>query len=287
MGVPGVFASGQGGLLDIAVARDFATSRIVFVSYAARLGRAQGTVLARARLSGDGTRLQDVEELFRMTTSSTGGRHFGGRIVEAQDGTLFLTLGERGDMDLAQVTGNHNGTIVRINPGGGAAGAGLPGALPDIWSYGHRNPQGAALDAAGQLWVAEHGARGGDEVNFIRPGANYGWPVISYGRHYSGARIGEGTSKPGMEQPAHYWDPSIAPSGLMVYSGKLWPQWRGHVFVGSLKFHHISRLSGSPLAEAEQMKGAQTRRVRDIVEAPDGSIWFISVGNDAVYRLTP
>ncbi|MCB1366458.1 MAG: PQQ-dependent sugar dehydrogenase [Rhodobacteraceae bacterium] len=288
-GVPGVFASGQGGLLDIAVAQDFASSRVVFVSYAARLGRAQGTVLARARLSGDGTRLQDVEELFRMATPSTGGRHFGGRIVEAPDGTLFLTLGERGDMDLAQVTGNHNGTIVRINPGGGAAGAGLAGALPDIWSYGHRNPQGAALDTRGQLWVAEHGARGGDEVNLIRRGANYGWPVIAYGRHYSGLKIGEGTHKAGMEQPDFYWDPSIAPSGLMIYSGRLWADWRGDFFVGSLKFDMISRLErkGGGLVEAERLQSRETARVRDIREAPDGTIWFLSVGKGAVYRISP
>ncbi|MDT8328062.1 MAG: PQQ-dependent sugar dehydrogenase, partial [Roseovarius sp.] len=165
--------------------------------------------------------------------------------------------------------------------------ANTPGAQPEIWSYGHRNPQGAALDLEGTLWAVEHGARGGDEVNRIKPGANYGWPVISYGRHYSGLKIGEGAAKAGMEQPAYYWDPSIAPSGLMIYSGALWPQWRGDFFVGSLKFGYISRLSGTALAEVEQLKSPETKRVRDIREAPDGSIWFLSVAEGAAFRITP
>ncbi|MEY8839778.1 PQQ-dependent sugar dehydrogenase, partial [Cribrihabitans sp. XS_ASV171] len=161
------------------------------------------------------------------------------------------------------------------------------GAEPEIWTYGHRNPQGASLDADGDLWTVEHGARGGDEVNRIRPGRNYGWPVISYGRHYSGAKIGQGTSKPGMEQPAFYWDPSIAPSGMVIYSGTLWPEWQGDFFVGSLKFDMISRLSGDPLQEAERIEGPETQRVRDVVEGPDGAIWFASEGQGAIYRMTP
>lgn len=160
-------------------------------------------------------------------------------------------------------------------------------AQPQIWSYGHRNPQGIAFDRRGRLWVVEHGAKGGDEINLIRKGANYGWPVISFGRHYSGAKIGEGTSKPGMQQPVWYWDPSIAPSGMMIYSGKLWPSWRGHFFVGSLKLDFISRLSGESLAEKERLKGPATGRIRDIAEAPDGSIWFASENDGAIYRLTP
>ncbi|MBO6774922.1 MAG: PQQ-dependent sugar dehydrogenase, partial [Marinibacterium sp.] len=164
---------------------------------------------------------------------------------------------------------------------------GQDGVQPEIWSYGHRNPQGAGLDLQGNLWTAEHGPRGGDEVNRIRRGANFGWPVISYGVHYSGAKIGQGTAKAGMDQPVHYWDPSIAPSGLLVYSGKLWPQWRGHVFVGSLKFDHIARLSGTPMREVEQIKGSETERVRDIVEASDGAIWFIAEGSGTVWRMVP
>lgn len=175
-----------------------------------------------------------------------------------------------------------DGTVPADNPF-----VGVDGAQPEIWSYGHRNPQGAALDAQGQLWVVEHGARGGDEVNVIVPGTNYGWPVIAYGRHYSGAPIGEGTAKEGMAQPEFYWDPSMAPSGMMIYSGRLWPQWTGDIFVGSLKFDYIARLAGTPLEEVEQLAGPETLRVRDIREAPDGSIWFLSVGQGALYRMTP
>jgi glucose/arabinose dehydrogenase len=162
-----------------------------------------------------------------------------------------------------------------------------PGARPEIWSYGHRNPQGATLDLDGNLVTAEHGARGGDEINRVRPGANFGWPVISYGRQYSGGRIGEGTERAGMEQPAFFWDPSIAPSGMVVCSGRLFTEWRGDILVGSLNSDLISRLGGSPLREVDRIAGPETARVRDIREAPDGSVWFLSVGQGAVYRLTP
>ncbi len=180
------------------------------------------------------------------------------------DGTLFLTIGERGDRPSAQDRMRHNGSIIRINRDGSIPDdnpfRGQSGE-PEIWSYGHRNPQGAALDLDGDLWAVEHGARGGDEVNRIKKGANYGWPVISYGRHYSGLKIGEGTAKSGMEQPAHYWDPSIAPSGMMIYSGALWPEWRGDMFVGSLKFDYISRLDGRPPARgrADRNRGYSSR----------------------------
>ena len=290
-GVPRVAARGQGGLLDITVARDFASTREVFLTYSKPQGRGSGTTLAVARLSADGARLEQVREIFEMARGSSGGRHFGSRVVEARDGTLFVTIGDRGDRPSAQDRASHNGTVVRVNRDGSVPGdnpfVNVTGARPEIWSYGHRNAQGAALDLNGNLWTAEHGARGGDEINRIRKGANYGWPVISYGVHYSGAKIGEGTSKPGMEQPEHYWDPSIAPSGLVIYSGKLWPDWKGDLLVGSLKFDYIARLSGSPLREVAQIKTGETARVRDVIEAPDGSIWFVSVGNGAVYRMVP
>jgi glucose/arabinose dehydrogenase len=236
--------------------------------------------------------LENWRDLFEMAPDSSGGRHFGSRVVEARDGTLFLTIGDRGDRPSAQDRGTHAGSIIRVARDGSVPQdnpfVGQAGILPEIWSFGHRNPQGAGLDAAGQLWTAEHGARGGDEVNRIRKGANYGWPVISYGRHYSGAKIGEGTSKPGLEQPAHYWDPSIAPSGLLIYQGNMFPEWRGDMFVGSLKDDYIARLeiSGETAREVGQIRNSATERVRDIIEAPDGSIWFISVGNGAVYRLS-
>lgn len=293
LGVPKVFASGQGGLLDIMIPRDFTTSHEVFLTYARRQGggKAAGTALAVGRLSDDGASLDNVRTLFETVPGGKGGRHFGSRVIEARDGTLFVTLGERGNRPSAQDRSNHQGSIVRINRDG-TVPASNPfvaqhGIRPEIWSWGHRNPQGAALDLRGNLWTSEHGARGGDEVNRIRKGANYGWPVISHGVHYSGKKIGIGTAKPGMQQPEFFWDPSIAPSSLMIYSGRLWPQWRGDMFVGSLKDANISRLSGHPLRQAEVIAGPETGRVRDVVEAPDGSIWFLSIGNGAVYRISP
>lgn len=290
-GVPQVATRGQGGLLDITLARDFAQSRTLFLTYSKpQQGGGAGTALASAVFTAGTDRLSDVRELFEIKPGTSGGRHFGSRVVEARDGTLFVTVGDRGDRPSAQDLGTHNGSVIRVTREGGIPDdnpyAGSNTAQPEIWSYGHRNPQGAGLDAEGTLWVAEHGAQGGDEVNRVKRGANYGWPVISYGRHYSGAKIGEGTSKAGMEQPEHYWDPSIAPSGLLIYQGDMFPSWRGDMFVGSLKFDYISRLSGSPYREVEQISTPQTSRVRDIVEAPDGSIWFISVGEGAVFRLT-
>ncbi|OZB17906.1 MAG: hypothetical protein B7X55_05630 [Rhodobacterales bacterium 34-62-10] len=290
-GLPDIRVAGQGGLLDVLVPRDFAQSNEIIFSYAKPQGRFEGTALAIARLSADRTQLENVRLLFEMKPGSSGGRHFGGRVVEARDGTLFLTTGDRGDDDSAQDLLRHNGKVIRINRDGSVPAdnpfVGRSDALPEIWSYGHRNPQGATLDAEGRLWLAEHGARGGDEVNLVQRGANYGWPVISYGRHYSGQRIGEGTERPGMEQPRMYWDPSMAPSGMAFYTGDLWPAWRGQAFVGSLKFDYIARIGGRDLAEVEQLKSSETDRVRDIRQAPDGSIWFISEGRGTVYRIAP
>ncbi|MEM9474121.1 MAG: PQQ-dependent sugar dehydrogenase [Pseudomonadota bacterium] len=292
-GVPAVVDAGQGGLLDVMIPRDFAQSREVFLSYAIPQGRGSGTAMAVGRLDEDGAGLTDVRVIFEMAEGSDGGRHFGSRIVEAGDGTIFLTMGDRGERPSSQDLTVHNGSVVRVNRDGTVPAdnpfVGQPGAQPEIWSYGHRNPQGAALDRDGNLWVNEHGARGGDEVNAVRRGANYGWPVISYGRHYSGLRIGEGTEKEGMEQPVFYWDPSIAPSGMAIYSGRLWPEWEGDFFVGSLKFDMISRLeaNGTGLREMERIEGDETLRVRDIVEAPDGALWFLSVGEGTAFRMTP
>ncbi|MEP6020235.1 MAG: PQQ-dependent sugar dehydrogenase [Paracoccaceae bacterium] len=290
-GVPAVVAEGQGGLLDVTLARDFQSSRTVFLTFAKKQPNGSGTAIASAQLNNNGSRLNDVKILFEAAPVGRTGRHYGSRVVEAKDGTLFVTIGDRGDRPSAQDRSNHNGSIIRINRDGTVPGdnpfVGQSDIQPHIWSFGHRNPQGAGIDANGTLWTAEHGARGGDEVNRIKKGANFGWPVISYGRHYSGGKIGDGTSKAGMEQPSHFWDPSIAPSGLLVYTGNMFPDWRGDIFVGSLKFDHISRLErkGTKVSEVEQIKGAETDRVRDIVQAPDGSIWFISVGNGTVYRV--
>lgn len=292
-GVPEVAAVGQGGLLDVMLPRDFAGSRLVYLSYAKDQGSGAGTALGVGRLSDDRRSLEDFRVIFEMSGGNSGGRHFGSRIVEATDDRIFLTIGERGDRPSAQDMARHNGSVIRINPDGSVPDDNpfidVPGARPELWSIGHRNPQGAALDPDGVLWVNEHGAQGGDEVNRIEPGANYGWPVISYGRHYSGGKIGEGTEKEGMEQPAHYWDPSIAPSGLAIYSGTLWEDWQGDFFVGSLKFDHIARLErdGDRLREVDRIETPETLRVRDVEEAPDGSLWFLSVGQGALYRIAP
>jgi glucose/arabinose dehydrogenase len=286
-GVPKVAASGQGGLLDVMVPRDFATSRRVWLSYAAPVGRGAGTAAGFGTLSADGSRLEGFTAVMTPAEQS-GGRHFGARLVEAPDGTVFLTTGDRGDGDLAQALDGPEGKVLRFSADGAPMTAAEYGAsaFPGLYSHGHRNIQGAALNAAGRLVTVEHGARGGDEVNMPLPARNYGWPVITYGRDYSGLRIGEGTAKPGMEQPLHYWDPSIAPSGLMVYSGKLWPEWKGHIFTGSLNSDFISRLDPATYAET-RITTDETTRVRDIIEVPDGSIWFLSVYEGAAYRITP
>lgn len=290
-GLPKIRAKGQGGLLDVLVPRDHSQSHTLFLTYSKSVDGGLGTAVLRATLAPDQNRLSNSKVIFEMADGASGGRHFGSRLAEARDGTLYVTLGERADRPAAQNLGSHKGKIIRISKSG-AAPASNPfqntqGALPEIWSYGHRNPQGMTFDAAGQLWAVEHGAKGGDEVNRIVKGANYGWPVIAYGTHYSGAKIGKGTAQSGMQQPDHYWDPSIAPSGLMIYSGKLWPEWRGHFFVGSLKFDYISRLSGQNLKEREQIKSNLTARVRDIREAPDGTIWFIAEDKGKIFRLSP
>lgn len=291
-GVPKVWAEGQGGLLDITLPRDFATIRDVFLTYAKPQPQGAGTALAVARLSKDGKRLTGLQELFVSAPVGKTGRHFGSRAVEALDGTLFITIGDRGNRPSAQDRSNHNGTIIRVTRTGGIPAdnpfMGSPDIRPEIWSFGHRNPQGAALDKNGQLWTAEHGAKGGDEVNRISKGANFGWPIISYGVHYSGNAIGEGAAKESMEQPAHYWDPSIAPSGLSVYEGDMFNPWNGDLLVGSLKFDYISRLSqsGGEMREVEKLSSAETNRVRDIYTASDGSIWFLSAGNGAIYRIS-
>lgn len=293
-GVPAVAASGQGGLLDVVAARDFAETREVFLSYAEPRGGESGTSVARARLSPDGTRLDELSVIFRQQPSAGSSVHFGSRIVEAPDGTLWVTLGERGAPVYAQNPLSHLGKIVRIgrdgtpprdNPFAQAA------ALPEIWSFGHRNVQGAALDpATGALWTVEHGARGGDEINRPQPGRNYGWPAITYGVDYSGMKIGEGTHKEGMEQPVHYWDPSIAPSGMAVYSGRLWPDWQGDIFVGALKAELIVRLDreGERITGEERLFEGVYGRIRDVREGPDGALWFLTdEDNGALFRIRP
>ena len=285
-GLPEVWDEGQGGLLDVMVPRDFDSTREVWLSFALRVDRGGATAVGSGRLTEDGRRLEGFT-VHWQGEGVPGGRHFGSRIVEAEDGTVFVTTGDRGtgpDGMEAQDATRAEGKVVRLNRDGSPAAA-FAGHAPGIHSIGHRNPQGAALDGDGMLWVVEHGAQGGDELNRIEGGRNYGWPVISYGEDYGGGRIGEGTEKAGMEQPVHYWVPSIAPSGLMFYQGAMFPEWRGDVFTGSLNSDFISRLDPEAGHAEERIAGAETGRVRDVVEAPDGSIWFLSVYDGAVYRL--
>ena len=292
-GLPEVEVDGQGGLLDVLIPRDFATTREVWLTYAKSQGRGSGTAIGKGKLSADGAALEGFAELFEMPPGSRGARHFGARIVEASDGTIFLTLGDRGtgpDGLQSQDMAAAEGKIIHLNRDGSPATR-LEGALPGLFSLGHRNPQGATLDLDGRLLVVEHGARGGDELNAPEAGRNYGWPVVTYGVNYNGRPIGLGTSLEGTEQPLHYWDPSIAPSGLVVYSGALIPEWRGHVLFGSLNSDFLGRLDPATPAETgfaeERIASTETGRVRDVVEAPDGSIWFLSVTNGAAYRMAP
>jgi len=293
-GAPAVKAAGQGGLLDVVAARDFAGTREIFLTYSEPAGGTSRTAVAVARLGDDGERLENVRVIFRQQPSASATRHYGSRVVEAPDGTLWVTLGERGLSSQAQNPISHLGKVVRIARDGSAPRdnplvGGL--GLPEIWSFGHRNPQGAALDpATGALWIVDHGAKGGDEINKPGPGRNYGWPVISYGTTYAGTQIGQGTEAEGMEQPLHYWDPSIAPSGMMIYSGRLWPDWRGDIFVGALKFELISRLDrqDNNITGEEQLFEGVYGRVRDVREGPKGAIWFLTDEDEgALYRVTP
>jgi glucose/arabinose dehydrogenase len=295
-GVPKVAALGQGGLLDIIAAPDFATSDLVFFSFSEPGQGGAGTAIARARLVREGTaRLEDVKVIFSMAKRSRTRHHFGSRLVFAQDGTLFFTIGDRGRGERAQNMNDHAGAVLRINTDGSvpADNPSPDGSkhLPEIWSKGHRNAQDAAFDPLlGGLLTVEHGARGGDEVNSPEAGKNYGWPEISYGVDYSGARIGVGTEAPGFEQPLYYWDPSIAPSGLAVYQGEMFPEWNGDLLVGALKFQLLARLernAAGKITGEERLFEGEFGRIRDVNVAPDGSIWLLTDENPgAIVRLS-
>lgn len=287
-GVPDVRASGQGGLLDVVLDPAFESNRTIYLSYSEPVGMISArTAVMRAELKG--ARLVNQQVIFQQTPDSRGGRHFGSRIVPDGAGNLFVTTGDRGDADDAQGMNNQIGKVVRIRTDGAMPEGNPFPRNPSVWSIGHRNPQGAALDELGRLWTVSHGARGGDEINRPEAGKNYGWPVISYGTTYGGTRIGEGTEKAGMEQPVFYWDPSIAPSGMMIYSGKLWPEWAGDIFVGSLKFDFLSRLdrNGDTISSEERLFSDRYIRIRDVREGPKGAIWFLAAGDGALYRVTP
>lgn len=285
-GVPEVAVVGQGGLLDVAVSPDFAETGVIFLSFSEPGEGGAGTAIARARLvrNGGAARLENVTTIFSMNRKSAAGQHFGSRIVLHPDGTLFFTIGDRGEGDRAQDPADHAGSVLRINRDGTVPEdnpfADSTDTAPEIWSMGHRNPQGAVFDPVTRsVWTVEHGARGGDEVNRPEAGRNYGWPVISYGVNYSGTKIGVGSEAPGYEQPEYYWDPSIAPSGTAVYQGEMFPEWQGDFLVAALKYHLVARLdrdeNGGITGEERLFKGA-FGRIRDVNVAPDGSLWLLT-----------
>jgi aldose sugar dehydrogenase len=297
-GVPPVASGGQGGLLDVLADSDFEKNRTFYFCFSEPEagGSANGTALGRAQLSADGNRLDNLRIIFSQRPKVASRAHFGCRIVEAKDGTLFLTLGDRfGRKDDAQALDNHIGKLVRISKDGTAPAdnpfVGRPGALPEIWSYGHRNGQGATLAPDGKLWMHEHGAQGGDEINIPAAGRNYGWPVITYGENYGGGKIGEGiTRKEGMEQPLHYWVPSIAPSGMaFLTSDRYGAAWKGNLFVGSLKFGYLDRIElrdGKVVAEHRLLE--DRARIRDVKQGPDGLLYVLTDQSDGkLIRLLP
>jgi glucose/arabinose dehydrogenase len=294
-GVPPVDAKGQGGLLDVALDPAFATNRLVYLSYSEPREGGNGTSVARGVLEGGG--LTGVQVIFRQQPAMQGGYHFGSRLVFDRGGRLFITLGERNvGRAQAQTLDNTIGKVVRINSDGSIPPdnpfVGREGALPEIWSYGHRNVQGAALHpVTGELWANEHGPKGGDELNRVLPGRNYGWPTVSYGVEYSGAKISDSGTAPGIEPPAHYWVPSIATSGLMFYTGERFPAWRGCVFVGGLKSQQLVRLrlDGDRVVEEERLlRGVIKERVRDVEQGPDGYIYLLTdEDNGRLLRLQP
>ena len=295
-GVPDVWANGQGGLLDVVASRNFSESREIFLTYAEpRDGGTAGTALAVARLAEGEPALEDVQVIWRMADSSTSRQHFGSRVVEAGDGTIYVTTGDRGERDLAQDLGSHAGKLIRVGRNGEIPSdnpfADGSQARPEIWSYGLRNLQGIAIGPDGTIWTVMHGPRGGDEVNAHRTaGLNYGWPVQSFGAEYrSGRQIGTPGPVPGMEDPDFVWEVSPAVSGLAVYSGRLFPEWSGDLLTGALQHDTIIRLTqgDAGLVEAERLLEGEFARIRDVREAPDGSIWFIAESEGAVYRMTP
>ena len=296
-GVPTVDAVGQGGLLDLITDSQFAQNRRLFFCYAEPGGGGNSTAMASARLSNDGRRLEQVRVIFSQKPKYNSRLHFGCRIVEAPDGNLFLALGDRFQrMQDAQRLDNHHGKVVRIAKDGSIPASnpyvGRSDALPEIWSYGHRNPQGATLGPDGKYWMNEHGPQGGDEINRPEAGKNYGWPIITHGENYGGGAIGEGISaKAGMEQPLHHWTPSIAPSGMaFLRSERYGKGWQGNLFVGSLKFRYLARIemAGERIVREEKLLEDLRQRVRDVREGPDGLLYLVTdERNGQLVRVLP
>jgi aldose sugar dehydrogenase len=296
-GLPPVDSGGQGGLLDVVLDPDFARNHLVYWSYAEPgEGRTNGTAVARGRLEAD--RLADVQVIFRQQPKVAGGLHFGSRLAFAPDGRLFVTLGDRfSRKEDAQTLDNHLGKIVRIEPDGKVPAdnpfVGRAGALPEIWSVGHRNVQGAAIHpVTGELWITEHGPQGGDELNRVQRGGNFGWPVVTYGRNYgTGTRIGEEGPKPGIEMPVRFWVPtSIAPSGLVFLTGERYPGWQGHLFLGALRTEALWRLEldDTRVVAEQRLLGNLRERIRQVRQGPDGHLYVLTDSADGrILRLLP
>jgi glucose/arabinose dehydrogenase len=290
-GMPKVAASGQGGLLDVALAPDFASSRMLYLSYSEPGDDGSTTAVARGRLGDAG--IENVQVIFRELPRVDGTKHYGSRLVFANDGKLFITLGERFQFDPAQDLSSHLGKVIRINPDGSVPGdnpfVNRQGAKPEIWSFGHRNVQGAALHPqTGKLWISEHGPRGGDEINIAEAGKNYGWPLVSWGRHYSGEPIASPSTRPDLAPSIYQWTPVIAASGMTFYTGALFPAWRGNLLVSGLVSRGIVRLTldGDRVTGEERLPMGE--RIRDVRQGPDGAIYALTDDSDGqILRLTP
>ncbi len=293
-GLPDIQAFGQGGLLDVMLDPDFSANQTIYLSYA---GPGQGgvsTEVVRAKLGNN--ELTNVKRIFALEKKTDTGYHFGSRLQFDRDGYLYISLGDRGDMDRAQDISDHAGSLIRINKDGSIPEdnpfVNNANAKPEIYTYGNRNMQGMAMHpVTGDIWAIEHGPQGGDELNLMKAGTNYGWPVITYGVNYvSATKIGEGTEKEGMAQPIHYWVPSIATSGLMFYDGELFPKWKNNAIVGSLKFGQLARLTmqDNKVISEERILDNELGRIRDVMQAPDGSIYIlIDHQNGKLYKITP
>jgi glucose/arabinose dehydrogenase len=297
-GLPAVDAQGQGGLLDVALGPGFQANRTIFWSFTEPRDTGNATSVARGVLSSDRRRLEQVRIIFRAQPAYDGDKHFGSRLVFGPDGMLYVTLGERSDVPMrqqAQQLDSHMGKILRITPDGAAPRdnpfVGQPGVLPEIWSLGHRNIQAAAFDPEGRLWAVEHGTQGGDEVNLIEKGENYGWPLVAYGEEYSGAPIpGAVTTREGFEDPIYYWDPVIAPSGAQLYTADAFPEWRGSLFIGSLKDRKLVRLTldDERVTGEAHLLAERRQRIRDVRQGADGALYVVTdEDNGELWRIAP